>query len=311
LGLLLTQGSICPARLYGQVKIMPLGDSITQGSARYDSYRRPLWLKLQQAKYDVNFVGGRTQNEGGPPPNPDFDMDHQGHWGWTTQMLLAETRQWALTHQPDVVLLHAGTNDCFGDKPVEEIRDNLGRLIDQLREGKPEVKVLLAQLIPTAPPYEQLNAKISALNALLPALVREKTSTQSPVVLVNHNTGFSRQENEDFYDGAHPNARGEEKMAARWYEALQAPELLGPRLPLSSTPGVTPRRLALSPVPAQERLTVQGVERHARVLIWDLQGRLVYQQPAPSASFVVNVSQLAAGVYQVQAGGQRARFIKQ
>ncbi|MGY2134617.1 SGNH/GDSL hydrolase family protein [Hymenobacter sp. HD11105] len=310
-GLLLTHSSVLAPCSYGQVKIMPLGDSITQGSARYNSYRRPLWLQLQQAQYDVNFVGGRTQNEGGPPPNPDFDLDHQGHWGWTTAMLLAETRQWAREHQPDIVLLHAGTNDCFSEKPVAEIRDNLGHLIDELRAGNPQVKVLLAQLIPTAPPYEQLNAKITALNALLPALAQAKTSAPSPVVLVDHNTGFSRQANEDFYDGAHPNARGEDKLAARWYQALQAPELLGARLPLSNTPGVAPRTLVVSPIPAQERLTVQGVGRHTPVLMWDMHGRLVHQQLAPGASFVVDVSALAGGLYQVQAGGQRARFLKQ
>lgn len=227
-------------------------------------------------------------------------------------MLLPEMRQWTRDHQPDIVLLHAGTNDCFGEKPVEEIRNNLGRIIDQLREGKPGVKVLLAQLIPTAPPYEQINAKITALNALLPALAQAKTTDHSPVVLVNQNTGFSRAANEDLYDGAHPNARGEAKIAARWYEALQAPGLLGKQLPLSSAPGrrVSPSTLVVSPVPAQERLTVQGVARGTRVLIWDMQGKLVYQLPAPSASFVVDVSPLAGGLYQVQAASQRARFIK-
>jgi lysophospholipase L1-like esterase len=304
---------MAPAPSPAQVKIMPLGDSITHGSRAYNSYRRPLWFTLQEAKYDVNFVGGQTQNEGGPAPDPDFDLDHHGHWGWTTEMLLAQTQQWTREHQPDIVLLHAGTNDCFGEKPVGEIRDNLGRLIDQLREGNPRVKVLLAQLIPTAAPYVDLNAKITALNELLPALVREKTSPQSLVVLVNHNQGFSRQENEDLYDGAHPNVRGEAKMAARWYEALQAPGLLGRQQPLSLAPGfgANSNTLGLSPVPTQERLTVQGVGRGTRVLIWDMRGKLVYQGLAPNTSFGVDVSQLAGGLYQVQAAGQRARFIKQ
>ncbi|WP_133272943.1 GDSL-type esterase/lipase family protein [Hymenobacter radiodurans] len=143
-------------------------------------------------------------------------------------MLLAESRQWALDYQPDIVLLHAGTNDCFAKQPVEEIRDNLGRIIDELRKGNPRVKVLLAQLIPSAPPYADLNPKITALNALLPALARVKTSTQSLVVVVDHNSGFSQEAGVDLHDGLHPNAQGEAKMAARWYQALQAPALLGP-----------------------------------------------------------------------------------
>jgi lysophospholipase L1-like esterase len=167
-------------------------------------------------------------NKGGLAPAFDFDLDHQGQWGWTTAMLLPEVRQWAQEHQPDIVLLHAGTNDCFSEKPVEEIRDNLGRLIDQLRAGNPKVKVLLAQLIPAAPPYAQINPTITALNALLPALAQAKMSAQSPVVIVDHHTGFSQQAGVDLHDGLHPNAQGEEKLAARWFQALQAPGLLGP-----------------------------------------------------------------------------------
>ena len=248
LPLLLALPTLRAAPGSAQVKIMPLGDSITQASAGYNSYRRPLWLALQAAKYDVNFVGGLTRHEGGPAPSSDFDLDHEGRWGWTTDMMLPEVRQWALNQRPDIVLLHAGTNDCFGEKPVEQIRDNLGRLIDQLRGVNPGVKVLLAQLIPTSPPYEQINARITALNALLPALAGEKTSAQSPVVLVNHNADFSREAGVDHYDGAHPNQRGEEKMAARWYEALRAPALLGTQLPTSLAPG---RQLSPAP-PASE-----------------------------------------------------------
>ncbi|MGY2134957.1 SGNH/GDSL hydrolase family protein [Hymenobacter sp. HD11105] len=230
------------------VKIMPLGDSITHGNTTYPSYRRPLWLKLQQARYGVNFVGGRLFNKGGLGPYFDFDLDHQGQWGWTTAMLLPEVRQWTFDHQPDIVLLHAGTNDCFSEKPVAEIRDNLSRLIDQLRAGRPGVKVLLAQLIPAAPPYAQINPRITALNALLPALAQAKTSAQSPVVIVDQHTGFSREAGVDLHDGLHPNARGEEKLAARWYQALQAPELLGPPPSPSASVvrDVSPRRARIA-----------------------------------------------------------------
>lgn len=225
--LLLAGWVVVSSRGPAPVKIMPLGDSITQGNRTYPSYRRPLWHALQQAHYPVNFVGGKMLNKAGLAPYLDFDLDHQGHWGWTTVMLLPEIREWALRHQPDIVLLHAGTNDCFGGMPVEGIRDNLGRIIDQLRGANPRVKVVLAQLIPSAPPYADLNERITALNKLLPALAREKTTDQSPIVIVDHNTGFSREAGVDLHDGLHPNDQGQAKMAARWYECLQAPELLG------------------------------------------------------------------------------------
>src|SRR5882757_6480488 len=40
-------------------KILPIGDSITQGSGPYTSYRFPLWEKLHAAGYFVEYVGSR------------------------------------------------------------------------------------------------------------------------------------------------------------------------------------------------------------------------------------------------------------
>src|SRR5262245_54038543 len=64
------------------VRIMPLGDSITQADASHDSYRRPLWKSLQSGGYLVDFVGSSSMNHMGGPPVRDFDADHEGHWGW-------------------------------------------------------------------------------------------------------------------------------------------------------------------------------------------------------------------------------------
>ncbi|TGE14054.1 hypothetical protein [Hymenobacter elongatus] len=62
-----------------QVKIMPLGSSATQGDDKHNSYRRPLWQKLQAGGYSVDFVGSQQGNYQGPTPTPDFDLDHEGH----------------------------------------------------------------------------------------------------------------------------------------------------------------------------------------------------------------------------------------
>ncbi|MEI6195407.1 MAG: hypothetical protein WCS42_13865, partial [Verrucomicrobiota bacterium] len=41
-------------------RIMPVGDSITEGGATFSSYRYPLWERLFAAGYLVEFVGSRT-----------------------------------------------------------------------------------------------------------------------------------------------------------------------------------------------------------------------------------------------------------
>ncbi|TGE25107.1 hypothetical protein E5K00_07880 [Hymenobacter aquaticus] len=212
---------------------MPFGASATQGDATHASYRRPLWQKLAAGGYSVDFVGSQRLNSGGPPPSSDFDLDHEGHWGLRTDELLVSTRQWADAARPDVVLLHAGSNDAFQNQNVTGTRDELGQIIDQLRLAQPTVQIILAQLLPTA--LSPGNTNINALNALLPDLAQQKSTPQSRVVIVDQNTGFDPAT--DMYDGVHLNATGEDKMSTRWYAALQG--LLGP-----PPPGAYPLLLA-------------------------------------------------------------------
>ncbi len=61
-------------------RIMPLGDSTSQGDARHDSYRRALWHLLQEEGYPVDFVGSQQEPYRGPAPHTDFDMDHEAHF---------------------------------------------------------------------------------------------------------------------------------------------------------------------------------------------------------------------------------------
>ncbi len=198
------------------VKIMPIGNSITQAAAGRNSYRRPLWQKLTTAGYNVDFVGSVNLNYGGPPLNPDFDMDHEGHWGWRADQLLAGMANWAKTYRPDIALLHVGTNDMFQGHSVSSTLDEISQLIDTLRAANPGVTILLATLIPAA--NVEYNLRINELNSALPGLATAKNRAGSPVVLVNQNAGFNAAS--DTYDGTHPNSLGENKMANVWYNSL-------------------------------------------------------------------------------------------
>ena len=199
------------------VRIMSLGNSITQGDTNHNTYRRPLWQKLQAGGYNVNFVGSLSANNGGPNPNPDFDLDHEGHWGYRADQLVVGARNWAAAAQPNVVLMHAGSNDLDQGQSITSTRDDVGNLIDQLRLGQPTVTVLLGLLIPTTSATN--NPTYNSFNALLPALAQQKTTAQSQVIIVDQNTDFNAAT--ETTDGVHPNALGEEKMATRWYASLQ------------------------------------------------------------------------------------------
>ncbi|RYU73852.1 InlB B-repeat-containing protein, partial [Hymenobacter persicinus] len=222
-----------PAVGEAQVKIMPFGASATQGDYNHNSYRRVLWQQLQAAGYSVDFVGSQRSNYGGPPPNPDFDLDHESRWGALASDLRPMVQAWAASAQPDIVLIHVGSNDMFQNRSITGTRDEIGLIIDQFRLGRPGVKIVLAQLLPTL--QNPGNSNITALNSLLPALVQQKNTPESPVLLVDQNTGFDPAV--DTYDGTHPTAAGEAKMVSRWMPAVQT--LLGPAPPAIYSLNVT------------------------------------------------------------------------
>ncbi len=198
----------------GAIKIMPLGDSITQMYTDHDSYRRPLWFLLRDGGFNVDFVGSQNVNKGGPPPHADFDMDHEGHSGWRTDEVLPSVGGWARTYRPDVVLIHLGSNDVFQYQSNSSTITELGQIIDTLRAVNPTSKVLLAQIIPSI--YNATD--IVDLNQRMPALAASKNTPTSPVLVVDQWTGFSV--NQDMYDGVHPNDSGDQKLANKWYAAL-------------------------------------------------------------------------------------------
>ncbi|MCC0175772.1 hypothetical protein I4641_02100 [Waterburya agarophytonicola K14] len=194
---------------------MLLGDSITQGDKERNTYRRPLWQKLEEADFTtVDFVGSQTENSDGPNPNPDFDLDHEGHSGFRTDEILLQLDDWVESAQPDVVLIHLGTNDILQVQSAESTVDELGQVIDTLRDENPNVTIFLAQIIPTI----NNNDELLALNEQIPVLAEEKDLEDSPIIVVDQFSGFSLAD--DTYDSIHPNSDGEDKIAEQWFAGL-------------------------------------------------------------------------------------------
>ncbi|MBD3344980.1 MAG: hypothetical protein GF401_07955, partial [Chitinivibrionales bacterium] len=204
-------------------KIMPLGNSITSGDTYYNSYRRPLWHMLDSAGYEVDFVGTLTENFRGPPPNPDFDMDHEGHYGWDTGEILEGASfgdtsngflsRWIQEYTPDIVLLHIGTNNL--DDPINQTLGDITQIIATLQSANPSVTILVAEIIQWGEGLDW----IDSLNAVIPQLAQMSTSS-SDVIIVDHHTGFDSRIGYDTDDETHPNEQGEIKMAQTWYDVL-------------------------------------------------------------------------------------------
>ncbi|MCC2547629.1 hypothetical protein LJY25_14330 [Hymenobacter sp. BT175] len=71
--------------------------------------------------------------------------------------------------------------------------------------------------------------------------------------------------------------------------------------------------LELSPVPAPAELTVRGIlaADASVVLVRDVQGRVVRRSSVTAGQATVSVAGLAPGLYVVEAGAQRTRFVKE
>ncbi len=201
---------------------MPIGDSITQADSNHNSYRRLLWIQLRKAGYNVEFVGSSREHFQGSSPLSDFDQDHEGHWGWRVDQILEQIDGWVRTSQPDIVLIHLGSNDINQGQSLESTIEELRKLIQTLRTINPRLKILIAQLIPCGE-----EAQVRQFNRLIMNLARDSNTQESPVITVDQFSGFNAAADKDTYDGCHPNESGEKKMADRWFAALK--KLLSPR----------------------------------------------------------------------------------
>lgn len=221
------------------LKILSLGDSITQAEINRASYRYPLWKKLIDADIKFDFVGSMdTQQDKyskGTPPQPNykgrtFDKDHEGHFSWEASDIIigrnpnngtgsGNLAQWVQNYDFDIALVHLGTNDIFRNQSNAQITGELKDVIIALRRDNPRAIILLATMIPSSK-SERIEKGVESMNEVIPGIAKEMNTADSPVIIVDQFSGFNLET--DSYDGIHPNAFGEEKMAQRWFDAIQA-----------------------------------------------------------------------------------------
>ncbi|MEU4252701.1 cellulose binding domain-containing protein [Amycolatopsis sp. NPDC026612] len=226
LGVTLAQPAVSAA---APVRIMPLGDSITAGPG---CWRALLWDRLQRTGYtNIDFVGSQP---GGGCSVP-FDGDSEGHGGYAATGIADQNQlpPWLAAAKPDIVLMHLGTNDLWGGTiGTDAILAAYSKLVDQMRASNPDMKIIVAQIIPMEPSGCTGCAQgVVALDHAIPGWAAAKTTARSPITVVDQWTGFSAAA--DTSDGVHPIDSGFQKMADRWYPAVAA--ALGTPVPPSST----------------------------------------------------------------------------
>jgi lysophospholipase L1-like esterase len=207
-----TWTGVAVAESNGGVRVMPLGDSITEGTQVPGGYRNGLWQRLSTAGYRVDFVG--TQFNG---PAALGDHDHEGHPGWRIDQLDASITGWLRSTTPRTVLLHAGTNDVLQNFNLAGAPGRLSTLIDHITAAAPAADVFVATITPLASAGQAAAAR--TFNAAIPGIVRSQANNGKRVHLVDMHAALTTA---DLIDGVHPTAGGYDKMAATWYAATRA-----------------------------------------------------------------------------------------
>ena len=222
------------------LKLLPLGDSITLGVGG-GGYRNPLGSVLAQRGQPWDFVG------------PLWDSgNHAGYNGQTIAQIERNVPDAVGKHQPDVVLLQAGTNDLFypPDDPqyppgcnASVAMTRMLSLIDAcLQAGSPGMRILLGGITqinatlcatyPSAPWHppacpEDMPGNIDAFNAGMPGLLAAN-ETLGKRVLWHDAPSF--EDGDYFTWGIHLSESGYKKLATAWASAI-APLMPPPRLP--------------------------------------------------------------------------------
>jgi hypothetical protein len=188
------------------INIMPLGDSITQGSYRYY-----LWCLLANAGYNnINFVGSLVASD-----SRTYDKDHEGHWGWRDDQIADNVYGWLQLNPPNIVLLHIGTNG-LDESPadVEDILDEIDRYENDYAK---HITVILARII-NRNPY---SATTTVFNNNVAGMAAARINGGDDIIIVDMENGAGINYSTDMYDDKHPNEYGYEKMGILWFTTLQ------------------------------------------------------------------------------------------
>lgn len=212
----------CPAS--GACKIMPFGDSITQGFNVGGGYRAPLFHLALAANRNITFVGSANDYSVPTVDGMAFPKNHEGHGGYTIEGNngIAQFVGTSIPNfKPNIVTLMIGTNDINGNNNVADAPNRLGKLLDAIFMRDANILVILAQMVPTG--SDGTNNAVKTYNAAMPNLVSTRVSKGQHIVLVDMYTAFTNNANYKqalLGDNLHPNQTGYNLMADVWFQAL-------------------------------------------------------------------------------------------
>jgi lysophospholipase L1-like esterase len=215
------------------LRLLPLGDSITQGSPdKPGGYRGVLEKRLLEAGWSFEFVGGRlTNSEGMRCPR------HEGHPGFRIEELrrghvnayssCAMIKETVAAARPDCVLLLVGTNNLYFDEPAAAAEEMNRLWSGILAADRPTLLTgTLTTILPGPKPWGHVipgdvGARVVAFNGLLARMVESHIRQGWDVRIVDVARAVVGPA--DLHDdGVHPVPEAMARMGEIWWRALEA-----------------------------------------------------------------------------------------
>ena len=245
-----------PAQAAGddKIKIMCIGDSITDGYGIAGSYRKFLYNGLTEKGYDIDMIGSKTgwsttYTDETTGESFDYDDDNTGYSGYAIKAYngrsgIYETLQETdcLSQNPDIVVLQIGTNNIIDNHDMDENMNDLDILVSYILENIPEDSMLFLTTIPDLDPnrsdvydwfgnyrhsadwqtqYDdetaELNVKnnITVYNSELIGYVSERYANGENIRPADVNSAITDVKTQ-LADGVHPNNIGYKSMGGYW-----------------------------------------------------------------------------------------------
>lgn len=222
--------------LAATLRILPLGDSITEGSNDLANYRVPLCRKLEEKGYTVETVGFRTLKNVDKTPGGAGKSVPERWWAHTG---ISGQRVWSdgfragyldslepLLDQAgddiDVIVFKIGTNDLMRNCPVDKAFEGYKTLLKTLMTKYPTTRIVVSSILD----MPNKKAQVDDYNSRIKALAEKLPKNQ--IFFADLNVVVVR-ENGDFLDAFHPNGQGHDHtsdlLCATIERALKAPKL--------------------------------------------------------------------------------------
>ncbi|MEU3407288.1 GDSL-type esterase/lipase family protein [Streptomyces sp. NPDC006670] len=227
------------------MRFMFVGDSMTIGRAGDFTWRYRMWQHLRATLGDGSFeiVGPRSalyDTAGDPAAGDDYAAPgfpaaarrHLAGWGEGWQHMAPLIGPAVRESGADVLLVSLGLIDLGFYTNAEQTAENVRAFIAAARAARPGVRMVFLPVIPNvrAEADAPFAAEVVRFNELLAKTVADLGDAASPVLLAARPQAYDIHR--DTYDGTHPNASGEHRLAGEFAAVLhQAWGIGGPYRP--------------------------------------------------------------------------------